>query len=267
MSVFPENPCEFAVDFIRKMRSNPNIVQMPSSRQVLSIPKLILSRFYRKGSINPNDYIEISVVTSFPDNQELAKDIAFQILFPNYKKDMLDSFFLDDNLPDDNKKEFLDDGLKSELDKIQEIIDEIEMSETVNKDAIENLEKFLEELNDKREEEPYKSALEFFGDNSDLFKEEISSLEALLEEAKKRFEQRINSLEPADIKAGSELDLNKLIQDKSLREWEKISSKALSGEDIKGDLERLLDSGKLNDLLKTMRFLNETSSQEEIKTN
>jgi len=265
MSVFPENPCEFAVDFIRKMRSNPNIVQMPSSRQVLSIPKLILSRFYRKGSINPNDYIEISVVTSFPDNQELAKDIAFQILFPNYKKDMLDSFFLDDNLPDDNKKEFLDDGLKSELDKIQEIIDEIEMSETVNKDAIENLEKFLEELNEKREEEPYKSALEFFGDNSDLFKEEISSLEALLEEAKKRFEQRINSLEPADIKAGSELDLNKLIQDKSLREWEKISSKALSGEDIKGDLERLLDSGKLNDLLKTMRFLNETSSQEEIK--
>lgn len=262
MSVFPENPCEFAVDFIRKMRSNPDVVQMPSSRQVLSIPKLILSRYYRKGNINPNDYIEISVVTSFPDNQQLAKDIAFEILFPNYKKNMLDSFFQDDS---EQQKDFLDENLKSELDKIQEMIDEIEMSETVNQDAIENLEKFLGELNENREEEPYKSALEFFGDNSDLFKEEISSLEELIEEAKKRFEQRINSLEPSDIKAGSELDLNQLIQDKSLREWEKISSKALSGEDIKKDLERLLDSGKLNDLLKTMSFLNETSTRGDIK--
>ncbi len=263
MSVFPENPCEFAVDFIRKMRTNPDIVQIPSSRQVLSIPKLILSRYYRKGSVNPNDYIEISVVTSFPDNQELAKDIAFQILFPNYKKDMLDSFFQDDLVTD--KKDFLDENLKSELDKIQELIDEIEISNTVNQESIENLEKFLEELNEKREEEPYKSALEFFGDNSDLFKEEISSLEQLIEEAKKRFEQKINSLEPADIRAGSELGLNDLIQDKSLREWEKISSKALNGEDIKKDLEDLLNSGKLNDLLKTMKFLNETSSQNEIK--
>jgi Mg-chelatase subunit ChlD len=263
MSVFPENPCEFAVDFIRKMRNNPDIVQIPSSRQVLSIPKLILSRYYRKGSVNPNDYIEISVVTSFPDNQKLAKDIAFQILFPNYKKDMLDSFFQDDILTD--KKDFLDETLKSELDKMQEIIDEIEISNTVNQESIEDLEKFLEELNEKRDEEPYKSALEFFNDNSDLFKEEISSLEQLIEEAKKRFEQKINSLEPADIRAGSELGLNDLIQDKSLREWEKISSKALNGEDIKKDLEDLLNSGKLNDLLKTMKFLNETSSKDEIK--
>ncbi|MBA7514994.1 hypothetical protein ES705_07031 [subsurface metagenome] len=93
MAVFPENPCEFAVDFIRKMRSHADIIQIPSSRQVLSIPKLILSRYYRKGFVTPNDYIEISTVTSFPDNQELAKDIAFKILFPNYKKDIIDSFF------------------------------------------------------------------------------------------------------------------------------------------------------------------------------
>jgi Mg-chelatase subunit ChlD len=238
---------------------------MPSSRQVLSIPKLILSRYYRKGSINPNDYIEISVVTSFPDNQELAKDIAFQILFPNYKKDMLESFFPDDTIEDEIKKDILDENLKSELDKIQDIIDEIEMSNTVNQEAIEHLEKFLEDLNEKRDLEPYKSALEFFGDDSDLFKEEISSLEQLIDEAKKRFEQKINSLKPSDIKAGSELNLNDLIQEKSLREWEKISSKAFNGEDIKEDLERLLDSGKLNDLLNTMKFLNETSDNNKIK--
>jgi hypothetical protein len=238
MSVFPENPCEFAVDFIRKMRNHPDIVQIPSSRQVLSIPKLILSRYYRKGSINPNDYIEISVVTSFPDNQDLAKDIAFQILFPNYKKDILDSFFQDDTLDDDHQLDYIEENLKSELDKLQEIFDEIEISKTVKQDSIENLENFLEELNEKREQEPFKSALEFFNDDSELFKEEISSLEKLIEEAKLRFEQKINSLEPADIKAGAKLNLNDLIQKKSLREWEKISSKALNGQDIKEDLNR-----------------------------
>ena len=95
MGVFPENPCEFAVEFIRRMRNHPDIIQIPSPRQVLSIPKLILSRYYRKGSITPNDFIEISTVTSFPDNQTLAKDMAFEILFPNYKKDLIRSFFIE----------------------------------------------------------------------------------------------------------------------------------------------------------------------------
>ena len=82
MGVFPENPCEYAVEFIRRMRNHPDIIQMPSPRQVLSIPNLIVSRYYRKGSITPNDFIEISTVTSFPDNQDLAKDIAFEIQSP-----------------------------------------------------------------------------------------------------------------------------------------------------------------------------------------
>ena len=80
------------------MRIHPDIVQIPSSRQVLSIPKLIVSRYYRKGSVTPNDFIEISAVTSFPDNQNLAKEIAFEVLFPNYNKNIMDSFFLNNEI-------------------------------------------------------------------------------------------------------------------------------------------------------------------------
>ncbi|MFX1556180.1 MAG: VWA domain-containing protein [Promethearchaeota archaeon] len=266
MGIFPENPCEFAVDFIRKMRAHPDIVQIPSSRQVLSIPRLILSRYYRKGIVTPNDYIEISEVTSFPDNQNLAKDIAFQMLFPNYKKDMVDSFFQDEiGLEKDSKNDLLDQEIKTELDKLQEIFDEIEMSKSIDTDSIEELEDFLEELNRKREEEPYKSALEFFNEDSELFKEEISSLEQLLKEAQKRLEQRINTLEPNEIKAAANLGLNDLIQQKSLREWEKLTSKALDNQDISKDLENLLQSGKLDDLLNTMKFLNDASEQPHIK--
>jgi len=115
MGIFPENPCEFSVEFIRKMRNHRDTIQIPSSRQVLSIPQLILARYYRNGTTTPNDFIEISVMTSYPDNQKLAKDIAFEILFPNYNKDMMSSFF-DDNgdLNDVNLEDFLNKNEKSE---------------------------------------------------------------------------------------------------------------------------------------------------------
>jgi len=221
MGVFPENPCEFAVEFVRRMRNHPDIIQIPSSRQVLSIPKLLLSRYYRKGTLTPNDYIEISKVTSFPDNQKLAKNLAFAILFPNYRKDIMSSYFEEGSQQEGLEQEdMLKPEDQSELDQLQDLIDEIEMSKSVDTDIIKNLEKFFEELNQRREEEPYQSALNFFDDDSELFKEKITSLEELIEEAKKRMEQKINSLDPNDLKAGANLDLNDLIQEKSLREWE-----------------------------------------------
>jgi len=266
MGVFPENPCEFAVDFIRKMRRHRDIVQIPSSRQVLSIPKLLLSRYYRKGVVTANDYIEISAVTSFPDNQELAKNLAFQILFPNYKKDIMDSFFQeDDNLEGEFGEELEESDILTELDKLQEMIDEIEKTKLLDTNKIQKLEEFIEELNAKREEEPYKSALNFFNDDSELYKEEISSLEELIQEAQKRLEQKINSLSPEDLKAGSNLGLNDLIQQESLREWEKLASKALTDQNILEDLKRLINANKLDDLLKSIKFIGETSDDPNIQ--
>jgi hypothetical protein len=264
VGVFPENPCEFAIDFIRKIRRHPDIVQVPSSRQVLSIPKLILSRYYRNGTITPNDYIEISMVTSFPDNQEIAKDIAFEILFPNYKKDVMQSFFEEDSKEeaDENqlKKEF-----ESELSELQELFEEIELSNSIDSEEIQKLEDFIENLNERRDEEPFKSALQFFDDDSELYKEEISSLEKLIEEAKKRLTQRINSLDPEDIRAAVKLGLEDLIQKNSIREWEKLTSQALAGQDITTELNDLLQSGKLDDLLQTMSFMNKSSSEDSVK--
>jgi len=256
MGVFPENPCEFAVEFIRRMRDHPDIIQIPSSRQVLSIPKLILSRYYRKGDLSPNDFIEISTVTSYPDNQDLAKDIAFEILFPNYKKNMMGEFFQEDQGLTD---EPLDSEVKTEMEQLQDLIDEIE-SKSVDTDAMHKLEQFLQELNQHRNEDPYESALHFFNDDSELYKEEISSLNDLLEEAKNRMMEKINSLDPEDLKAGNSLGLNDLIQEQSLREWEKMASKALNNQDITKDLENLFNSKNIEDLIQTMKFMSETKA-------
>lgn len=259
MGVFPENPCEFAVEFIRRMRNHSDIIQIPSSRQVLSIPNLIVSRYYRKGSITPNDFIEISTVTSLPDNQSLAKKIAFEILFPNYKKNLISSYF-DDNGNDNINDTLVENGIKSELEQLQDLIDEIETTKSIDTSVFQQLEKFMEELNEKRNEEPFKSALHFFNDDSELYKEEISSFNALIEEAKKRLTQKINSLDPKDLKAGNSLDLNRFIQEKSKRSWEKITSKALDKQDIKGDLDKLLNTGNLEDLIQTITYLDKSNA-------
>ncbi|MFX1455771.1 MAG: VWA domain-containing protein [Promethearchaeota archaeon] len=259
MGVFPENPCEFAVEFIRRMRNHPDTIQIPSSRQVLSIPKLIVSRYYRKGFITPSDFIEISTVTSFPDNQKLAKDIAFEVLFPNYKKNILESFFNNGDITDFDKKD-ISTEIKTELDKLQELIDEIEMSQSIDTNFIEEMEQFMETLNRNKDEDQIKAAMNFFNDNSELYKEEINSFNKLLKEAKKRLMQRINSLEPDDIKAGHSLGLDDLIQQKSKRSWETLTSKALSGEEITQDLEDLIQSGRFEDLIQSIKYLDKTKA-------
>ena len=259
MGVFPENPCEFAVEFIRKMRNHPDIIQIPSSRQVLSIPNLIVSRYYRKGSITPNDFIDISTVTSFPDNQNLAKEIAFQILFPNYKKNIMHSFFVDDEI-DTFKDELINSGIKSELDKLQDLIDEIETTKSIDINMIQFLEQFMEDLNEKRNEEPFKSALHFFTDDSELYKQQITSLDALIEEAKKRLTEKINSLDPKDLKAGSSLNLNKVVQETSKRSWERITSKALDKQNITEDLNELLKFGNLEETIQTIKYLDKSNA-------
>lgn len=241
------------------MRNHSDIIQIPSSRQVLSIPNLIVSRYYRKGSITPNDFIEISTVTSLPDNQSLAKKIAFEILFPNYKKNLISSYF-DDNGNDNINDTLVENGIKSELEQLQDLIDEIETTKSIDTSVFQQLEKFMEELNEKRNEEPFKSALHFFNDDSELYKEEISSFNALIEEAKKRLTQKINSLDPKDLKAGNSLDLNRFIQEKSKRSWEKITSKALDKQDIKGDLDKLLNTGNLEDLIQTITYLDKSNA-------
>ncbi|TFF98895.1 MAG: VWA domain-containing protein [Promethearchaeota archaeon] len=258
MGIFPENPCEFAIEFINRMRKHPDIVQVPSSRQVLAIPRLILSRYYRKGKITSNDYIEISQVTSFPDNQDLAKDLAFKVLFPNYKKDIVSDFFEEEGSGESIEDTFLSNNEQSELDDIQDLVDEIEMS--VDRDKIQELEQFIEGLNKKKDQEPYKSAMHFFNDESELYKEEISSYEELIEEAKKRFENKINSLDPEDLKAAANLDLNELVEKQSKRDWEKLASKALQNKDISKELDNLMQNGSFEDLIQSMKYLKDTNS-------
>ncbi|MHA2474127.1 MAG: vWA domain-containing protein, partial [Promethearchaeota archaeon] len=81
-----------------------------------------------------------------------------------------------------------------------------------------------------------------------------------LEEAKKKLSQKINSLDPEDLKAGHSLGLDDLIQQNSKRPWEKIASQALNNEDFSKSLSEIINSGNLDDFFQTINYLDKTQA-------
>ena len=85
-------------------------------------------------------------------------------------------------------------------------------------------------------------------------------MEKLIDEAKKRLEEKINSLDPNDLKIANSLGLNESIQKNSKRTWEKITSGALNNQDVSEDLKNLLNSRNLEDFIQSLKFLSETNA-------
>lgn len=261
MKIYPYNPSEFSVEFVKRMRKHPDIIQMPSLRQVQTIPQLLLARFLRKGKVSVKDYIEIAVASSFPINQDLAKKVSFQILFPNYSIRDIDSFF-------ENNTGAIEQGVHfpviSEQDyesqQIQHLCDEIEFSTALNFINLNKVEEFVEWVIQKRDQEPYKSILVFFKNTSEFYAKKIISTEELLILTKQKVIDKINSLKPRHLIAINKLGFNHLVEKFSRKKWEKITNKALSGNEIDRELKVLKRKGIFNDFIKTIKYLKETKA-------
>lgn len=259
MKIFPLDPSEFSTEFVNKMRKHPDIIQMPSSRQLQSIPQLLLARYLRKGnSLSLKDYIEIATATSFPDNQNLAKKIAFQILFPNCSIRELDAFSYDPKISGNfdyeshicSEEEYISN-------QIQKLYDEIEFSNSFDFTRVDNVERFVEWLLKNQNQAPFKSALLFFKAISDFYKEKITTIADLMRVSKKKVIEKINSLTPRDLIAINELGFNDLVDKYSRKKWEKITIKVLSNLNLDKDFEIIKKEGTSEDLINTIKYLKE----------
>jgi len=64
------------------MRYSREVANKPSTRQALSIPKLLIARALRTGGeIRTEDLLKMAVATSAPENQSIAREIAEQVIF------------------------------------------------------------------------------------------------------------------------------------------------------------------------------------------
>ena len=92
MSSIPDSPralsgvIEFAYEFVKRMRDRQDLMTPPSIRQSQSIPKLLTSRYFRNGSINQEDFVEAAIFTTNPEDQEIAKEIAEDIVLGSTSK-------------------------------------------------------------------------------------------------------------------------------------------------------------------------------------
>jgi len=259
MKIYPYNPSEFSTEFVSKMRKHPDIIQMPSPRQLQSIPQLLLARYLRKGnSLSLKDYVEIAAATSFPDNQDLAKKIAFQILFPNYSIRELDALVDDPKISGDFDYESHicseEEYMSSQL---QKLYDEIEFSNSFDFTKVENVERFVEWSLKNQNQAPFKSALLFFKEISDFYIEKITTEADFMCVSKKKVIEKVNSLTPRDLIAINELGLNDLVDKYSSKKWERITIKVLSNQNLDKDFEIIKKEGTFEDLINTIKYLKE----------
>jgi len=76
-------PISFALEFVRRMRfKKMNLHHRPSIRTSLAIPKFLTARYFRKHSLNYTDYIEAATLNTPYEDQEKARNLARDILFP-----------------------------------------------------------------------------------------------------------------------------------------------------------------------------------------
>ena len=70
----------FIPEFITRMRRHRECEDKPSPRQGINMGKLLLPPYMRKGHLTFNDLVNVAVITSSVENQEIAEKMAAEIL-------------------------------------------------------------------------------------------------------------------------------------------------------------------------------------------
>lgn len=76
---------DFVPGFIAKMRESPECLDKPSPRQSIRMSELLLHRYLKRGTLSFEDFVEVAVITSKPDDQDLAMRVAWEVLAGNPK--------------------------------------------------------------------------------------------------------------------------------------------------------------------------------------
>jgi len=261
MIIFPQSPVWFSLKFITALRNHEKCMYKPSIRQAIAICKLILARFMNRGVCEVNDFIEIAVVTSPLENQDLARKIATELLTYNdpTKNRISSDAIKSDMFGGETAQDLLDD-LGLDLSELDEVFDDFELLdnffdelEDLDLDQLmdESLNDFFDRFSKELEEDPYKTALDVIDNNAIANFNKFKDLEAMLEYARELLKNKINHLEPEDIDAAEKLDLLDDVISKSESLKEKIMSQLAKDQNLdnfKESIEKALSENSFDGL-------------------
>ncbi|HID27902.1 MAG TPA: VWA domain-containing protein [Methanosarcinales archaeon] len=205
---------DFSLELVARMRKK--VINKPSTRQAIAIPKLVIAKVLRTGeSAKVEDVINAAVFTSFLENQEIAKRISEEIIFGSIDKESAEEI--------ESEVKDIKEDLGLELTALQEILSEINLAKKIGSPHIHSSKQFLNQLDANAI-----SLVDIIGGEKEVLKREITKEQELIENAKEELKKRIGSLTPEELKIGTEIGLNEELES-SHRVWESAVSKVLSG--------------------------------------
>ncbi|MFW9981785.1 MAG: hypothetical protein ACFFE3_07705, partial [Candidatus Thorarchaeota archaeon] len=204
VSPIPSNAPLFAHEFTKRMRARKDIVKKPSLRQTQTIPQLLSARFFRKGELNLEDFLEAAVFSTFPPDQDVAREVAEDILLGREKVTR-------PKLSDKERAELAaaaaskqnTDALKAVMDQIRR---EQELAKIIKKDKVQAGYDYLQDLQQNGDHQLYQAATNYLTDG-DIVLRGITSNEELKEVAGSQLLDRAGVLSSDDIQNSSILDV------------------------------------------------------------
>jgi len=240
------------------MRARKDVRKKPSVRQTQSIPQLLSARYFRKGELTLEDFLEAAVFTTYPPDQDIAREIAEDILLGRSMKRK------ERHQPQDG----LASAVKVEKDALASVMEQIrreqELRKIIKRDKVEVGYEYLKDLRQRSDRTLYDAVRDYLADG-DVVLRGIASDDDIREVASNELESRHGGLTSQDIQNSQVLhSLDALCQ--SPNAAERLAAKSLRGdEDVMNEFENLSrrDPATAARALRLMEELDTLDSEEQ----
>lgn len=195
-------PAEFSSLFCQKMRKRKKLENDVSSRQAIAISKLLIAAAFRKRTtdLTSEDYMRSAIISTAPEDQEIAREVALEILFPRVKledftfdkksgkgsgKQMLSEVVADTEKIDDQTA-FSKDVLDGLGDFLDEMSSEFHLMDAESADermeTVDELDFYFDAIKKYRnDQQPFSSLINSLNDPTDILFQKIKNLNELKE--------------------------------------------------------------------------------------
>ncbi len=230
----PSSAPPFAYEFVNRMRKHQEVRAKPSVRQTQAIPQFLSARFFRKGELSLDDFVDAAVYTSYPPDQETARMIAEEILLGRKKQKGVEV----------EVEAEVKVSTKDKKDPLAEVMAQIrreqELAKKIKKDKVEAGFEYLQELRKRKNKTLYNAAMDYLKEG-DVVLRGVTNDSELKKEASHELLDRIGGLSANDILNSQTLDVLQQVAD-SVNTAERLAAKALRGDaDVEQEFSELAD--------------------------
>ncbi len=261
------SPISFSVEFIYRMRkSQKRLLSIPSTRQAVAIPKLLTAMYYRKGRLIPDDFVKAAVITTPVEDQKIAHQIAFDMIFPKKKNPIKTR--IKHKAPkksgDSRKANFMDELLSDIMDSGVDL-DDLNMEDVMEQALNEftDLMDFVNDIYDRaaKGEDPFDSLIDILerrNGYTDILGGGINTLQMLTEYVHQVISREMNYLSPMDIISSVKLGWGQEIANLSTTPWIKATAQFCTNEpEFQQTLDNIMNNESVGTAAKTTRYLKE----------